>query len=213
MKPTRLALMCSTLLLTAHAALATETPAAKTAPPAAAPVKVIETITDDTKGAPMGEVIETNMLTRESLTRFYDTSKRIHLKPYNEYLAFMNRYTSPDVQLTLNITNNMPGQPTRKQTLIMNKTQFIDSLHDSYQASQGASVTHKLTGMDIAKDGQTAVAKDVTMFSNTMVVPGSDKTLQLESQSSCEDSFKVGTGSQPLMTKSVCSTEIYIFNK
>ena len=213
MKPIRLALMCSTLLLSAHAASATEAPAAKAAQPAPTTAKVIETITDDTKGAPMGEVIETNALTKESITRFYTASSRIHLKPYNEYLAFMNRHTSPDVQFTMNLTNNTPGQPQRKQTIIMNKTQFIESLQASYQASQGASISNKVLGITIAPDGQSAVAKDVTMTSNTITLPGSDKPLQLESQNTCDDTFKVGTGSQPLLTKSVCNTEIYLFNK
>lgn len=217
MKTTACTLICSALLMTGAPVWAEDKAAAPVAPVATAPapsgVKVIETITDGTKGAPMGEVIESNRLTEDALKSFYDTSKRIHLKPYNEYLAFLNRYTSSDVQIISNVTSNMPGMPTKKQTITMDKAKFIDSLPESYKFSQGASLNHKLVSVKIAEDGQTAAAQDVTMISTVMPIPGSEKTLQVESQSTCDDNFKVATGSQPQMTKSVCKTDVYFFSK
>jgi len=74
-------------------------------------------------------------------------------------------------------------------------------------------LNHKLVSVKIAEDGQTAAAQDVTMISTVMPIPGSEKTLQVESQSTCDDNFKVATGSQPQMTKSVCKTDVYFFSK
>jgi hypothetical protein len=176
----------------------------------------LQTYAADTPGTPLGgEIITEDKLTEESVRNFYDVSKKMHLRSYAEYASFMSAHTAEDAKVTLNMTNHLPGGQDQKQTLIMDKDQFMAGLPESYNASQGATIKHKIMDIRIAEDGKTGTVKDISFISNTMRVQAGGKWTEIEvqTQSTCDDNVVVTRGSMVQLHVSNCTAESYFFPK
>lgn len=164
--------------------------------------------------APAVEKIrEFGNLTDENVRSFYDQSKQVHTKSYHDYAAFMSAHTTETATITLNMTNHLPGGKEQKQTLIMDKDKFVASLPENYRFSQGAKVEHKITNIDIAPDAKTAIIKDVTFISNSIMAPTArgEVKLDVQTQSSCEDQVVDTPGEVIKIQKSTCTSESFFF--
>ncbi len=163
---------------------------------------------------PSGKIKEFGDLTEEDVRNFYDESKKIHKRPYPEYAAFMNLHTTEDALFTLNMLNHRPGvKEPKKQTLIMNKDQFISSLPETYNFIQGSVVKHKVDDIDVNPDGKSARVTDTTYTSNTVELPdagGKMRKIDVQTQSKCED-LVTSTGKVVKIQKSVCKSENFFF--
>jgi hypothetical protein len=164
-------------------------------------------------GVPVGKIITEDKLTEESVRNFYDVSKKMHLKPYAEYASFMSTHTTGDAKITLNMTNHLPGGKEQKQTLIMDKDQFMAGLPEGYNASQGATINHKIMDVKIAEDGKTGTVKDISFISNRVRIQSANKWIEIDvqTQSTCDDNVVVTQGSMIQLQISTCTAESYFF--
>lgn len=152
-------------------------------------------------------------LTEENVRHFYDVSKEMHLRSYPEYASFMSAHTAEDAKITLNMTNHLPGGKEQKQTIIMDKTQFMAGLPESYNTSRGATIKHKIMGIKIAEDGKTGTVKDLSFISNRIKIRGARGMIDIEvqTQSTCDDDIIVTKGSMIKIQTSTCNAESYFF--
>jgi hypothetical protein len=152
-------------------------------------------------------------LTEEGLKAFYDESKKIHLKSFEEYQNFMSAHVRDDVQFTLAMVNHIPSQPDQKQTLIMNKKKFEDSLKENYTMSQGADIQHSVVDMYISADGKTANVRDMTTMSKVVAMQSEGKVIKVEvqSQSTCDDILTLSDKGLPQIHQSTCNAENYFY--
>ena len=154
-------------------------------------------------------------LTDAALRNFYDQSKAIHLKSFEEYKAFMTAHVRDDVQFALTMVNHIPNQPDQKQTLIMDKKKFEESLDENYAMSQGADIKHKVVDIYIGEDGKSANIRDMTTMSKVVDMTRDGKThkIEVQSQSTCDDIVTLGASGLPQIHQSTCNAENYFYPK
>jgi hypothetical protein len=175
-------------------------------------------IRDTDAGAPVGEITIKHKLTEESITKYYNASKIVHGRPYDMYEDFYFHHIKTDADITWNLVTHAPGQKVKRETFEMGKDDFIAGLKKTFNESQGADITHKVTSLRVAPDGQTAKAQQITILSNILEIPKNDDTrkklkLHLQLQSYCNDDFVIAIGAIPQIKKSVCQIEKYYFVK
>lgn len=157
--------------------------------------------------------VTADKLTEAALRNFYDLSKTAHLKSFDEYQSFMTVHVRDDVQFALTMVNHLPNQPDQKQTLIMDKKKFEESLKENYAMSQGADIKHKVVDVYIGADGKTANVRDMTTMSKVVDMPRDGKVYKIEvqSQSTCDDILTLGPAGQPQIHQSTCNAENYFY--
>ena len=175
-------------------------------------------IRDTEAGAPVGEITIQHKLNEESITKYYNASKIVHGRPFQLYEEFFNNHINPEADVTWHLVTNAPGQKVKRETLEMGKDDVMAGLKKVYNEYQGADVTHKITSLSVAPDGQSAKAQQITILSNILELPKNDdrrKTmkLHLQMQSYCNDDFVIAIGAIPQIKKSVCQIEKYYFVK
>lgn len=173
-------------------------------------------IRDTNAGAPVGEITIKHKLNTESITKYYNASKIVHGRTFDLYEEFFHNHIHSDADITWNIITHAPEQKVKRETLEMIKDDFMANLKRTYDEYQGADITHKISSLRIAPDGQTAKAQQVTILSNILELPKKDdprKTvkLNLQMQSYCNDDFVIAIGAIPQIKKSVCQIEKYYF--
>lgn len=169
-------------------------------------------------GAPVGEITIKHKLTEESIMKYYNASKIVHGRPFQLYEDFYYHHINVDADLTWNLVTNAPGQKVKREVLEMTKDDFMAMLKKTYNESQGADITHKVTSLSVAPDGQTAKAQQITILSNILEIAKADDSrkkmkLHLQLQSYCNDDFVIAIGAIPQIKKSVCQIEKYYFVK
>ncbi len=146
-------------------------------------------------------------LTEQSIQDFYNTSKTIHKKSFEEYSAYMDAHTTDDARIVLNDEAVMAGAEPQKQTITMDKTKFMASLSENYQNSQGTTMDYKIQNIKIAPDGLSATVKDTTQISGVMTAPGSDARFNVSSRGSCEDTIVLSPNGAIQTRQSVCDSK------
>lgn len=151
--------------------------------------------------------------TDAALRQFYNDSKQAHLKSFEEYKSFMSTHAREDVQFALTMVNHLPNQPDQKQTLVMDKKKFEESLEENYAMSQGADIKHKIIDVYIGADGKSATVRDMTTMSKVVDMPRDGKVFKIEvqSQSTCDDVLTLGDKGQPQIHQSTCTAENYFY--
>lgn len=103
--------------------------------------------------------------------------------------SYLTTHLSPEGLFKSEMTYNIPGYPAQKNTMALDRTQFIESVLDGRKSLQGYKADVSIQKIGITDGGQRANVRIRSRESGTMTMQtaeGQEETLPVEGISLCD---------------------------
>ncbi|HEY0901106.1 MAG TPA: hypothetical protein VGD95_03175 [Micavibrio sp.] len=120
----------------------------------------------------LGYAQKQTWLTEENIRAFSKDSEDAYKKPYEEYLAFIQKTTHDQYAATITTKIMQDGQASTEMPMTIDKITLLKSARDAYDSTKGATLTQDILSIEIAPDKKTARVTSKIYITNQRIAPG-----------------------------------------